>query len=625
MVGRIILAFLVAQVAFAGVVYTYDSAGRLTQANYGTAGVVTYSYDSVGRLVSRQVQGSVTTAITIQTVPTGLQFSVDNTALQTAPQTVNLTQGTHTIAVAPTQPGPVGTQYVFTSWSGGGTAAMDMITVTGTAATYMASFVTQYQLNVSASPVAGGAVTPASGSFYNSGVAVPVSATANGGYLFTGWTGSVSNSSSAATSVTMSGPQTIVANFSAQSSVSITEYSVPTAASAGITAITSGPDGALWFTEAGVSAIGRITTAGEYTQYSLGTVSLPWGITTGPDGALWFTDFADKIWRMTTGGALAQYPVPTSGSWPYTITPGPDGALWFTEFNASKIGRITTAGVITEYPVPTALSYPNSIIAGPDGALWFTEEQGSKIGRITTAGSITEYPIPSTGPIGITVGPDAALWFTEAGGDRIGRITTSGVATDYPVPTASSQPWGISSGSDGALWFTEYDGNNVGRITTIGAVTEYAIPTAGSESQGIVAGSDAALWFIETATNKIRRVGLSRADAFFTGQISLGSGVEYLQFPDGTLFGYYTFVASTIFYHYDMGYEAFVPGSASDVYLYDFASGHWWYTSSTLFPDLYDFTLKSWLYYFPDTKNAGHYTTGPRYFVNLTTGQIFTM
>jgi hypothetical protein len=74
-----------------------------------------------------------------------------------------------------------------------------------------------------------------------------------------------------------------------------------------------------------------------------------------------------------------------------------------------------------------------------------------------------------------------------------------------------------------------------------------------------------------------------------------------------------------------MGFEAFIPGSAADVYLYDFTSSYWLYTSSTLFPDLYDFTLKSWIYYFPSTTNPGHYTTNPRYFSNLATGQIFTM
>jgi YD repeat-containing protein len=112
---------------------------------------------------------------------------------------------------------------------------------------------------------------------------------------------------------------------------------------------------------------------------------------------------------------------------------------------------------------------------------------------------------------------------------------------------------------------------------------------------------------------------------FFNGEVSLGSGVDYLQFSNGNLFGYYNLTNFPIFYHYDMGFEAFVDGGSGAAYMFDFASSHWFYTSSALFPYLYDFTLNSWLYYFPDTKNPGHYTTNPRYFTNLATGNIFTL
>lgn len=105
----------------------------------------------------------------------------------------------------------------------------------------------------------------------------------------------------------------------------------------------------------------------------------------------------------------------------------------------------------------------------------------------------------------------------------------------------------------------------------------------------------------------------------------MGSDVYYLQFPENNLFGYYNVVASSIFYQYDMGYEVFVPGSASDIYLYDFSSSHWLYASNTLFPYLYDFRFNAWSCYFQDMKNSGHYTANPRYFSNLTAGNIFTM
>jgi YD repeat-containing protein len=124
--------------------------------------------------------------------------------------------------------------------------------------------------------------------------------------------------------------------------------------------------------------------------------------------------------------------------------------------------------------------------------------------------------------------------------------------------------------------------------------------------------------------NKSIVIGAAPPATFFTGEVSLGSSVYYLQFPDGNVFGYYNLQSFPIFYHYDLGFEAFVDGGKGAAYMYDFASGHWFYSSS-LFPYLYDFALNNWLYYFPDAKNPGHYTSNPRYFSNLTTGKIFTM
>jgi CubicO group peptidase (beta-lactamase class C family) len=113
--------------------------------------------------------------------------------------------------------------------------------------------------------------------------------------------------------------------------------------------------------------------------------------------------------------------------------------------------------------------------------------------------------------------------------------------------------------------------------------------------------------------------------AFFAGEFFVGSGTYQLQFSPASQFGYYGYLSSSILFHQDMGYEAFIPSTDGQIYFYDFSTGHWWYTSPSLFPYLYDFTLNTFIYYFPDTKTAGHYTTNPRYFSNLTTGQIFTM
>jgi uncharacterized repeat protein (TIGR01451 family) len=118
----------------------------------------------------------------------------------------------HTIATTSPQTGG-GTQYVFVNWSDGGALSHSAVATSGTT-TYTATFSTQYQLTTVAS--SGGSVTPSSGQYYNSGSVVPLQASANPGYAFTSWTGSVANSSSASTTVTMSAPETVTATFTQQ-------------------------------------------------------------------------------------------------------------------------------------------------------------------------------------------------------------------------------------------------------------------------------------------------------------------------------------------------------------------------------------------------------------------------
>jgi virginiamycin B lyase len=149
----------------------------------------------------------------------------------------------------------------------------------------------------------------------------------------------------------------------------------------------------------------------------------------------------------------------------WVALPGSDNALWFTEFGDSQIGRITTGGTMTEFVIPTADSFPMSIAPGPDGALWFTEFYGSKIGRITTAGAFTEYSIPgaNAAPAAIAAGPDGALWFLEQ--NAIGRITTAGSITSFPTSVTLFSDFNtIITGRDNNLWFTNRIGNSIERL-----------------------------------------------------------------------------------------------------------------------------------------------------------------
>jgi len=115
---------------------------------------------------------------------------------------------------------------------------------------------------------------------------------------------------------------------------------------------------------------------------------------------------------------------------------------------------------------------------------------------------------------------------------------------------------------------------------------------------------------------------------FFNGETALGGGFYYLQFANGTPFGYYSYLSDQNFiYHIDLGFEYLLDANDANngIYFYDFASSSFFYTSPTLFPFLYDFSLNAWLYYLPDVNNPGRYTNNPRWFFNFATGQWITL
>jgi hypothetical protein len=108
------------------------------------------------------------------------------------------------------------------------------------------------------------------------------------------------------------------------------------------------------------------------TNYAAGR-GQPQNITSGPDGALWYTDAGidgpttDVIWHMTKAGVVTSFSDPTihqAGE----ITAGPDGAMWFTNESTNSIGRIASSGAVTNF-IATGIDFPCGITTGPDGAL----------------------------------------------------------------------------------------------------------------------------------------------------------------------------------------------------------------------------------------------------------------
>lgn len=231
----------------------------------------------------------------------------------------------------------------------------------------------------------------------------------------------------------------------------------------------------------------------------------PHGMAFGSDGeTLWFTGKATgTIGRITRGGKVENFNLPTVGSVPIYIKAGPDGNMWFTELVGNMIGRITPNGTVSEFPIPTRNSRPIEIVAEPNGgqAMWFTEEAGNKVGRIGMDGRIMEFPVPKTQDnvilAGLAFDSEGNLWVQQyvdvnnpkyvvvdgkpkgpMGRDYIIKIDKSILTAResdisriafsfYEVPTSGTVMHRIIQGPDGYMWFTEMMSDKIGKLTRL--------------------------------------------------------------------------------------------------------------------------------------------------------------
>src|SRR5262249_4476982 len=147
---------------------------------------------------------------------------------------------------------------------------------------------------------------------------------------------------------------------------------------------------------------------GEVNLPGGGGTQLPSAITSGPDGNIWFTESvpsgggAGSV-SAAVGGIKAarrtfarEFVIPAALQ-PSGITAGPDGNVWFTEKAAGAIGFVTVAGqsdpsgysLGTAIPIPTS-GQPGGVLAHPapvgitsaQNQVWFADASGA-IGAVT--------------------------------------------------------------------------------------------------------------------------------------------------------------------------------------------------------------------------------------------------
>ena len=109
-----------------------------------------------------------------------------------------------------------------------------------------------------------------------------------------------------------------------------------------VDALADGPGNTVWATDYGTGQIDEVTPGGTVRHFEdpvrYGGLS---DITRGPDGAMWFTDQAGVIGRITMSGAIQELPLPTAGSQPDGIASAPDGSIWVADPGTNRILHLT--------------------------------------------------------------------------------------------------------------------------------------------------------------------------------------------------------------------------------------------------------------------------------------------
>ncbi|MBL8214629.1 MAG: S-layer homology domain-containing protein, partial [Bryobacterales bacterium] len=191
---------------------SYQVAANNTPANRsGSISII----DSAGTVQTFTItQGAqLPASITVNTSPSGLQFTMDGTTY-TAPRTFQFDPGsTHTVsAVSPQTTN--GIRRTFTNWTNGASQTHQVTAPTTGAVTLTANYTTTYQLLTTVAPAGSGAISlvPAStDGFYTPGTVVSVSATSNVAQ-FAGFSGSLTGTTNPQ-QITMDGARAVTATF----------------------------------------------------------------------------------------------------------------------------------------------------------------------------------------------------------------------------------------------------------------------------------------------------------------------------------------------------------------------------------------------------------------------------
>ena len=312
----------------------------------------------------------------------------------------------------------------------------------------------------------------------------------------------------------------------AKSTSFVTEYKIPTPCTQPL-AITTTPDGMIWFVESNAGLIANFNPiTGFFTEFdnpylSDGDRSMNWGIDYSPDNSIWYTDGSfDTLWRFSIDDEIysaVTFPSSESGSLPQRLQI--DGSNIFV--NDFTGGKITVFDLVQDNEEVSYISIVNPIPEGftgdfdidQEGNLWYTTwipdstgflakfDYPQYIQDVNLFGTSSEnyveafeFPKDLNTANGLTVDSDGNIWIVDTSSSyffkfdyqsneftkyitNVPHLSTYGNETGV-IKNPISRPYWSDFDSYGNLIFNEQTANRIGLFDVSNEILiEYMIPS----------------------------------------------------------------------------------------------------------------------------------------------------
>ena len=343
---------------------------------------------------------------------------------------------------------------------------------------------------------------------YDPGSSVTLTANAGPGYVFSGWSGDASGSTSPLT-VTMDSAKSVTATFVVDPATLL--HVTTLAGSVGVSGGADGTGDASSFNRpAGLACdpAGNVYVA-DQSNHTIRRVT-PAGVVTTVAGSAGETGSADGA------GSAARF------SFPQAVTCDAAGTVYVADYNNHTIRKITPAGAVTTFAGSPGLSgavdatgtaarfaNPSGVACDATGNVYVADFNNQTIRKITPAGVVTtmagspgfQGDIDGTGgaarlslPSGVACDPDGNVYFTELTSCAVRKITPTGVVTTVAGSAGRSGsidgvgsaarfnfPFAVTCDAAGNAYVADANNHTIRRVTPAGVVTTVA-GTVGASS-----------------------------------------------------------------------------------------------------------------------------------------------